>query len=143
MWVCPGMRLRMWCETFPGLEAFSNPQWLHRLMGLRGHEAHARCRVEAGRGFCLFEEPEKGSRRCDTRASNATGKEGSTRGQVEKTEDFAQIQPQDKIRRQVEAEPRRFKGGHHNLGGPRWKYQRLQAHGAGHRDGRPEHLEQG
>jgi hypothetical protein len=62
-------------------------------------------------------------------------REGSERGQIEKTEDFAQIQPQDEIRRQAEAGPRRFEGrGHHNLGEPRGKHQWLQAHGAGHRD---------
>ena len=72
----------------------------------------------------------------DKRASNASGREGSTGGQVEKTEDVAQSQPQNEIRRKVEAGPRRFEGrwGHHNLGRSRGEHQWLQAHGAGHRD---------
>ncbi len=57
-------------------------------------------------------------------------------GQVQKTEDFAQSQPQDEIRRKVETGPRRFEGGrsHHNLGKSRGKHQWLQAHGPGHGD---------
>lgn len=72
----------------------------------------------------------RGSR--DTRAFNATGKEGSVRGQVEKAKDFGQIQSEDEIRCQRGSEPRRFEGRHHYLSESGRKHQWLQAHGAGY-----------
>jgi hypothetical protein len=111
------MRLRVWREAFT--ETFSDPQRCFKLMGLRGHRGSLSMpgsRVEAREDSCLFEG--QGSHPWDTRESHKAGREGSERGQVEKTEDFAQGQPQDEVRGQVEAWPRRSEGrrGHHNLG---------------------------
>jgi hypothetical protein len=49
-----------------------------------------------------------------------SGREGSERGQIQKTEDLAQIQSKDEIRGQAQAGRRRCEGrSHHNLGEPR------------------------
>jgi len=91
----------------------------------------------------LFEGLGDGPRHWEARSSKATGsKEGSAHGQVEKAEDFGQIQPEDEIRCQKGSDPRRPEGSHHNLGQPRRKHQRLQAHGAGYRNGQCHHLVQ-
>lgn len=108
-----------------------------------GSPAHSHRRTDENwresRNFRLFEGLGHGSRRRDKRASNATGEEGSARGQVEKTEEFGQSQSEDEIRRQRGREPRRLEGCHHNLDEPRRKHQRLQAHGAGDGEGQRSH----
>jgi hypothetical protein len=95
------MRLRVRREAFPGEKELFELQWLHKLMGLRGHRSPCtmpRGQVETSRGIS-FNLRNRYKECADKGASSASGREGSTGGQVEKTEDFAQSQPQDEIRR--------------------------------------------